>query len=182
MRVIGGKLKGRRIAPPKGLPIRPTTDRTKESLFNILQNRLELDELDVIDLFAGSGGIGLEFLSRGAQSLQFVDACFKCCSFIEKTLKEFNLGEDGKVSRERVERFLVRNKKEANLVFADPPYDYNNLEGLVDLCLNSRSMKEGSLFILEHINKIKFGQHSSFIEDRTYGQSIISIFRKTDKQ
>ena len=90
MRIISGKYKGRRINPPKNLPVRPTTDMSKESLFNILNNYFNFSELRVLDLFAGTGNISYEFASRGSGPITSVDGDFGCVNFIKKTAKEFD--------------------------------------------------------------------------------------------
>ena len=92
MRIISGSLKGRSITAPNNLPTRPTTDFAKEGLFNILQSRLDKDyeELDILDLFCGTGNITYEFASRGAKQITCVEVDFKCYEFIKKTLAGFN--------------------------------------------------------------------------------------------
>src|SRR5690606_40627986 len=91
MRIISGSLKGRKILPPKGLPVRPTTDMAKESLFNVLVNRVDFKSIRVLDLFSGTGNISLEFASRGVQDLTSVDQNFKCCAFLTHVADEYNL-------------------------------------------------------------------------------------------
>src|SRR5690606_6082760 len=91
MRIISGDLRGRKIDPPKGLPVRPTTDMAKEALFNVLSNRLDFDQMRVLDLFSGTGNISLEFASRGVTDLVAVDQNFKCCSFLTSLVEEFDL-------------------------------------------------------------------------------------------
>jgi len=91
MRIISGTFKGRRLTAPKKLPVRPTTDKAKEALFNILNNSFYFDEISVIDLFAGTGSISYEFASRGTQEITAVDRDFGCIKFIHKTAEEFNM-------------------------------------------------------------------------------------------
>ena len=91
MRIISGKYKGRRLNPPKKLPVRPTTDMAKEALFNILNNRIYFDELSVLDLFSGTGSISFEFASRGTENITAVDQDYGCVKFINKTTEEFNM-------------------------------------------------------------------------------------------
>ncbi|RZK04709.1 MAG: 16S rRNA (guanine(966)-N(2))-methyltransferase RsmD, partial [Flavobacterium sp.] len=90
MRIISGKYKGRRISPPKGLPVRPTTDMSKEALFNVLNNYFTFSELKVLDLFAGTGNISFEFASRGSDNITAVDADFGCIKFIKQITQEFD--------------------------------------------------------------------------------------------
>ena len=93
MRIISGKLKGRQITAPKGLPVRPTTDFAKTALFNILANHVDFDEISVLDLFCGTGNISYEFVSRGCQQLIAVDENQKVLKFVEETFKKFGMTE-----------------------------------------------------------------------------------------
>ena len=95
MRIIGGKFSGRLINAPSSLPVRPTTDYAKSALFNILNNRIDFEEVKVLDLFAGIGGVSMEFISRGAKHVTSVDINFKCCTFIDVIFADapFDLSE-----------------------------------------------------------------------------------------
>ena len=121
MRIISGKLKGRRISAPTNLPARPTTDMSKEALFNILNNRLYLDEISVLDLFSGIGSISLEFASRGTEDILAVDKHQGCVQFLEKTSKDLDLPIN--TLKSDVFSFLNRTSRKFDLIFADPPYD-----------------------------------------------------------
>ena len=122
MRIISGTHKGRRIAAPKNLPVRPTTDRSKEGLFNILQHRLEFDTLSVLDLFSGTGNMSYEFASRGVSNITSVDQNSNCIHFIQKTSTELSLNINSIQSESTL--FLKKNLQHYNLIFADPPYDW----------------------------------------------------------
>ncbi len=124
MRIISGKYKGRRITAPKKLPVRPTTDLAKESLFNILNNHFYIDQISVLDLFSGTGNISYEFASRGCQTITAVDADYGCTAFIKKTAKDFDFNIS--VIKSDVFKFLVKVKINATIVFADPPYDFSD--------------------------------------------------------
>ena len=121
MRIISGKHKGRRITAPKNLPVRPTTDLAKESLFNILNNHYYFDTISVIDLFSGTGNIAFEFASRGAKNIHAVDGNFNCVKFINKTSTEFDFSINA--YRSDVFKFLEKTALNADIIFADPPYD-----------------------------------------------------------
>lgn len=121
MRIIGGDKKGLIISPPKGLPVRPTTDRAKESLFNILENRITINNIHVLDLFAGTGNISFEFASRGAQKVESVDADFGCANFIKQKAKELGLTQINAIKKD-VFSFLKNQQTPFQLIFADPPY------------------------------------------------------------
>ncbi len=178
MRIISGKYKGRIISPPKGLPARPTTDLSKESLFNILNNQLDLEDLEVLDLFAGTGNISLEFLSRGAANVTCVESHAKSCAFIQSQTKEWGYSEIATIIKSDVFSYLKKNEIGFDLIFADPPYDLKNLNLLPDLIMNSNTFKENTLLIIEHVNKISFKQNEYLVDSRIYGQSMFSFFSK----
>ena len=122
MRIISGTHKGRRISAPKNLPVRPTTDRSKEGLFNILQHRLEFESLIVLDLFSGTGNMSYEFASRGVSKITAVDQNRHCVNFIQKTAG--NLELDINTIQSECITFLKKNTSTFSLIFADPPYDW----------------------------------------------------------
>ena len=121
MRIISGKYKGRRLNAPKKLPIRPTTDMAKESLFNILNNLYYFDEISVLDLFAGSGNISYEFASRGVEAITAVDAHFNCVKFISNTAEQLDMPIH--TVKSDVYAFLKSNASRYTVIFADPPYE-----------------------------------------------------------
>ena len=119
MRIISGTFKGRRITAPKKLPVRPTTDMAKESLFNILNNRFYFDEVSVLDLFSGTGNISYEFASRGTENVTSVDANYGCVQFINKTAEEFEMSIQ--TIKSDFFKFLENHTLQYSLFFADPP-------------------------------------------------------------
>src|SRR5690606_34035384 len=126
MRIVSGTLKGRKILPPKGLPVRPTTDMAKEALFNVLNNRVDFEDIRVLDLFSGTGNISLEFASRGVTNLVAVDQNYKCCAFLTQMVEDFKL-PGIQVTRDSVFKFIERSHEPFDLIFADPPYDLSEL-------------------------------------------------------
>jgi 16S rRNA (guanine(966)-N(2))-methyltransferase RsmD len=176
MRIVGGSLKGRRFNPPKGLPVRPTTDFSKESIFNILGNQLDFTEIKALDLFAGTGNISYELASRGCNDITAVEKDRDCNRFISKTAAE--LGIDSiEIVQEDVFTFLRNCSDKYDLIFADPPYTVKNLDELAELIFENKLLRENGLFILEHQPKLSFEKHKRFIQQRKYGSSIFSIFR-----
>ena len=133
MRIISGNYKGRRIIAPKKLPVRPTTDMAKESLFNILRNRYSFSTISVLDLFAGTGNISYEFASRGAKAITAVDANAGCARFIQQTSEQLEMNIN--VIKADVYGYLSRAAEQHDLIFADPPYDFETTEfiKIVDL-------------------------------------------------
>ncbi len=176
MRIVGGSLKGRRFNPPRGLPVRPTTDSSKESIFNILTNHVDFDSLSALDLFAGTGNISYELASRGCAEITAVEKDIACCRYIKKTAQEFEI-ENIEIEQEDVFAFLRNARAPYDLIFADPPYAMKNLDELVMLVFENNLLKAEGWFILEHEPKTSFEKHQRFIQQRKYGSSLFSIFR-----
>ncbi len=174
MRIIGGTHKGRVIKTPRDLPVRPTTDFAKEALFNILQNRFDLANCTVLDLFSGTGHISFEFASRGAQGVVCVDKSSKCLSFIKSTAEAF--GFQLSLVRDDVFDFLKHHKSSYDVIFADPPYDLKNIEEIHHLVMTNSLLKAGAWLIIEHGEKTSLTQLQHFKEQRRYGGVNFSIF------
>ncbi|MFA5972864.1 MAG: RsmD family RNA methyltransferase [Lentimicrobiaceae bacterium] len=178
MRIISGSHKGRVLHPPEGLPVRPTTDMAKESLFNILNNYIDFEEVKVLDLFAGTGNISLEFASRNATMVTSVDVNGRCIDYISKMAAEFKFINLSAI-RANVFAFLARPAGSYDVIFADPPYDLGNRERVPELIFENRWLVEGGWFILEHDKNINFKDHPYFSEERRYGRIHFTFFRKT---
>ncbi len=175
MRIITGKFRGKQIHPPANLPVRPTTDFAKESLFNILNNLLDIDGLNVLDLFAGTGSISYEFFSRGSELVTAIDIEPRCVAFINKTALSMH-AENLEAVREDVFQFLRHPFGAYDLVYADPPYDMDGIDSLPDLVFASRILKREGLFILEHSRGHDFSKHPRFDQHRKYGNVNFSFF------
>lgn len=174
MRIIGGEYKGRRITTPRNLPVRPTTDMAKEALFNILNNVLDFENLKVLDLFAGTGNISLEFASRGSEVLA-VEKNFKCVEFIRKSARDFRM-TSLKVMRADVFRFLLRAHDTYDLVFADAPYDLKEVTRLPDLVISGGWINKNARLIIEHPKSVDFSGHPYVEQLRKYGKVCFSFF------
>lgn len=177
MRIVSGKLKRMRFNPPKGFPSRPTTDFAKEGLFNVLENQLDISDIDVLDLFAGTGNISFEFASRGAKQVVAVDRNFKCVKFIQTFGEKHDLG-NLLVQKSDVFKFVEQHSTGYDLVFADPPFKSEYYDRLIDKVLDSSLLKENGIFILEHEKHKQFKDHPSFDESRRYGSVVFSFFSK----
>ena len=177
MRIITGKFRGKQIHSPVNLPVRPTTDFAKESLFNILNNLVDIEGLHVLDLFAGTGSISYEFFSRGSEMVTAIDIDTRCVVFINKTALSMN-AENLEAVREDVFQFLRHPFGEYDLVYADPPYDMAGIDSLPDLILHSNILKGNGLFIFEHSRDHDFAHHPEFDQHRKYGNVNFSFFRK----
>lgn len=134
VRVIAGTARGRRLEAPRGSRTRPTTDRVRESVFGALGSRLSLEGASVLDLFAGSGAMGIEALSRGAASVTFVDDDAAAVAAVRANLLATGLGGGAEVVRQRVESWLATDAgaRYVDVAFCDPPYAYDGWQGLLD--------------------------------------------------
>jgi 16S rRNA (guanine(966)-N(2))-methyltransferase RsmD len=176
MRIIRGKYGRRRFRPPSSFDARPTTDFAKENLFNVLENLVDWDGLEALDLFAGTGSISFELLSRGCRSVTAVESLAVHAAFIAKVAKE--LQTDGfSLIRGDVFRFLRSARKQSfDLVFADPPYALKELPELLRLVLDSELLRPEGMFVLEHSKAHDFSAHPSFRQKRVYGAVNFSFF------
>lgn len=176
MRIISGKYKGRRINPPKGLPVRPTTDMSKESLFNILNNHFNFDGLKILDLFAGTGNISYEFASRGSEPITAVDGDFGCVKFIKQTAAEFDFPIAA--IKSDVFKFLEKCNSNFDIIFADPPYGLNQdvFEKVVLLIFENNILNEEGMMIIEHSKHTQLEHLPHFSFQKNYGGSVFSFF------
>lgn len=175
MRIISGQYKGRKIHAPSGLPVRPTTDQAKESLFNVLSNDYDFTEITVLDLFAGTGNISLEFLSRGAQKVVSVDANQHCFMFHKHMKELWNINQYFPYKND-VFRAVKMLTEKFDIVFADPPYQMKNIAEVPDVILNNDLLKEGGTLIVEHGRETIY-EHLRLTETRSYGNVHFSFFK-----
>lgn len=175
MRIIAGSLKGRRLNPPSSLPVRPTTDMARESLFNILNNYVDFDECTVMDLFAGTGAMSWEFVSRGVKEVTAIDINNQCTDFMKSTSLQFGVNNIH-VVRADVFDLLKRAYKKFDIVFADPPYALEQLPLLPDLIFEHNILTEDGIFILEHPREFQFEEHPHFWQHRHYGKVNFTFF------
>ena len=178
MRIISGNKKSIVINAPKNLPVRPTTDKVKESLFNIIQNKFDLEDCKVLDIFSGTGNISYEFGSRGCNDILSVDNNFNCIKFINNTAKKLEI----KIRTKKIDylSFLKNNKEKFNIIFADPPYRFllkDYLE-IIDIVRKNEMLKEGGELIIEHRSNISFIDNAIEVDERNYGSSSLSFFKK----
>tara|TARA_Y100000589_G_scaffold291166_1_gene294405 strand:- start:7037 stop:7570 length:534 start_codon:yes stop_codon:yes gene_type:complete len=177
MRIISGKYKGRRFTAPKKLPVRPTTDRAKEALFNILSNQVDFSTSSVLDLFSGTGNMLYEFLSRDVKNAVAIDKNYGCTGFIKQTVKE--LGEEEKTTILLGDVFskLPKLKQSFDIIFADPPYDLKNIAQIPELVFEHHLLNEDGIMIIEHGKQTDLSHLTHFKEMRNYGNVNFSIFQ-----
>lgn len=174
MRIIAGIYKGKNIIAPKNLPVRPTTDFAKESLFNILINRIDFSNTNLLELFAGTGNIGYEFASRGCTNITSVDVNFQCVQFIKQMNRELKL--NNRIIRSDAIRFLKQTKEPYSFIFADPPYQMEGITSIPNIIFKKNLLTKGGTLIIEHDKKWDFSDHSNFQEKRNYGRVNFSFF------
>ncbi len=175
MRIIHGEHSGRRIHIPKNLRARPTTDQARESLFNILYNRVEFSELKVLDLFAGTGSISYEFASLGCPDIVSIDNDRFHVAAIQKNCDDVGLSAIRAIKSD-VFKYIKYPGRKFDLIFADPPYDLKDLSEIPDKILNSGCLLPEGLLILEHGPSNSFTEHTAWQETRKYGKVHFSFF------
>ena len=175
MRIVGGKYRGRIFSPGKTFKARPTTDMAKESLFNVLQNSVDFENIRTLDLFSGTGSICYEFASRGCTDVTAVEINPAHLQFIKEVIEK--LGEKNiRLVKSNVFVFAKRIKEQFDLIFADPPYDHPNFAEVADLIFRNNLLKPGGLFILEHSGQFDYSNHPNFRELRQYGSVRFTLF------
>ena len=177
MRIIGGTFRGRMFNPPKNFHARPTTDFAKESLFNIINNNYDFEELKVLDLFSGTGSISFEFISRGVISVDSIERDFVHNKFIKETAHKLNISNLNAIKADAF-GFINRSYAKYNIIFADPPYDLKGIDQIPDIIFSRDLLEEGGCFILEHSANYKFDNHPFFSEHRYYGSVNFTFFKK----
>ncbi|MFP4022990.1 MAG: RsmD family RNA methyltransferase [Thiohalospira sp.] len=175
MRIVSGTYKGRIINPPKNFKARPTTDFAKENLFNILNNHFDYSELNVLDLFSGTGSISYEFASRGSQRVISIEKNYKHQAFIKKTIDDFGFTQIKSIKTD-VFRYIKSCNDQFDIIFADPPYDLKELELIPDFIFEHHLLKKNGWLIVEHGDKTNFSRQKGFKELRKYGNVNFSIF------
>lgn len=179
MRVITGKARGVALKTPDGMQTRPTADRVKEALFSIIQ--FEIPCARVLDLFGGTGQLGIEALSRGAQSAVFVDASEKACALIKENLKRTKLQDCGKVIRSDYMEYLDRCREKFDIVFLDPPYAEVFLENALKRLSEIDILQTGGIIIAERpLDKELPWVFPGFTrsKDYKYGKTLLTIYRR----
>ena len=164
------------MSPPKNITARPTTDFAKESLFNLLNNRMDFEDIDMLDLFAGTGGIGIECVSRGAQSVTAVEIAHVQQNWIISCCRQLGI-KNLSVIRGDVFKFLSACRTKYDLIFADPPYALEELPTLPDVILERSILKEDGWLVIEHGKDTDFTSHPNHVETRTYGSVHFSFFQ-----
>lgn len=176
MRIITGEYKGRHFDVPRSFKARPTTDFAKENIFNVMNGYIDFDDITALDLFAGTGSISLELLSRGAAQVVSVELDRDHANFIRQCLAKLNEERDVLI-RGDVFRFLKTCKQKFNFIFADPPYALPNLPTIPHIIFENELLAGNGILVFEHGKQNDFSTHPHFVEHRSYGSVNFSIFR-----
>lgn len=177
MRIIRGKYGRRRFDVPKNITARPTTDFARENIFNVIENIIDIDGIEALDLFAGTGAISLELLSRGAARVTAVEKAMTQYAFIRRTAEQ--LGERNlNLIKGDVFKFLAAPHSQFDFIFADPPYDLPRFGEIPQLVLQADILKPDGLFVIEHSRAYDFSTLPGFADHRAYGSVNFSIIRK----
>ena len=176
MRIITGLYKGRHFDVPRSFKARPTTDFAKENIFNVVNGYMDLDGTVALDLFAGTGSISLELLSRGCSHVVSVEADRDHAAFIRQCMTK--IGSDVcLLIRGDVFRFMKSCKQQFDFIFADPPYALKQLPEIPSLIFQYGLLKDGGLLVFEHGKDNDFSAHEHFVEHRSYGSVNFSLFK-----
>jgi len=174
MRVVAGLAGGRRLRAPAGRRVRPTSERVREALFNSLGSLDAVDGATVLDLFAGTGALGIEALSRGAASATFVDADVQAVRAIEENLAVTGLGERARVVHMDVFRFLADTPPAVvDVAFADPPYAFDDWERLL-------AAVPAGLVAIEARTHVALDERWRALRSKRYGETVITLARRVD--
>ncbi len=175
MRVISGSARGRKLSSLEGQDTRPTTDRVKESVFNIIMPYTR--DARVLDLFAGSGAMGIEALSRGAESAVFVENNRAAGEIVEKNLKDTRLFEKAKLCMGDALAFLENTREKFTLIFLDPPYDGGFYAPVLSKISERDILDAEGVLVLERRAdaQIEVPENFEIVKDRKYGKTAISV-------
>lgn len=182
MRIITGTLKGRKIHIPKTLNVRPTTDRTKEGIFSVIESRRFIRNTHILDLFAGSGNLGIEAISRGARQVLFVDEDRRNIDHIEELAERFKISSRASTLCAKVENFLDGPPSPYDIIFSDPPYEYPYMHEMIETIIEKEWLETEGWLILEHDKRHQFDEHEHCFFSRAYGRTIVSIFENEISQ
>lgn len=175
MRIIRGKYGKRRFEVPKNITARPTTDFARENIFNVLENMVDFEGKSALDLFAGTGAISWEFVSRGCESVTAVEEASTQANFI-RSVKE-KLGDSVlRLVKGDVFRFIERCKDQYDIIFADPPYNHKRFGEICELILKSEMVKPGTIVVMEHNKSFEYSELPGFERHLVYGSVNFSVF------
>jgi 16S rRNA (guanine966-N2)-methyltransferase len=183
MRVIAGKYKGRILKTVPDNSVRPATDKVRGAIFNVMQSRIDWSAAVVLDLFAGSGSVGIEALSRGAKKVVFVENNRAAMKFLTGNLESIGAAGDAQIVQGDVFHFLKSAYRTYDVVFADPPYELETLAALPNTIFHSNVVSADGYLIIEHPTRFAFQSGSDWepTVEKTYGRTTVSFFQHRKK-
>ena len=177
MRITGGEARGVRLYAPKSVRVRPTSDRVRGALFQLLGNAVP--DAHVLDLYAGTGALGIEALSRGAAAADFVEQNTRLCETVDSNLEHTGFTHRAKVYRMRVEQALPVLEGPYQLVLADPPYDLTNINHMIELLSRPGLVDAAGLVVIEHSSRVAVPEACGALQrrdQRRYGDTKLSLY------
>lgn len=177
MRVVGGRVKGHHLRAPRSTETRPTSDKVRGAIFDILAG--EFVDRPVLDLFAGTGALGIEALSRGASRAVFVESRRKVCDIIRENLRHTKLEAESRVMCVPVEKAIGMLDESFGLILLDPPYAYPNLQGIMTLLGGARVLEDDTTVVFEHTPRFAVEERYGRLllqRQKVYGDTAVSIF------
>lgn len=182
MRVISGIYRGRTLRTVRDLSVRPAADRVRQAIFDVLMNRIEFEGALILDLFAGSGSLGIEALSRGAAHATFVENGHDAAAFIELNLRTLGCAEAGLVLETDALGFVRPGCGEFDLVFADPPYAFDRTAGIPEIVFGSGILRPGGYLLIEHAGDLSFGNAPGYRSGpvKRFGRTHVTFFTATN--
>lgn len=181
MRVVAGKYKNRILKTVADKSVRPATDKVKGAIFNIMQSRVDWTNCTVLDLYAGSGSVGIEALSRGAKNAVFVENSRSAIQFLKLNLTSIGADGQAQVVAADVDKFIRGSRVKYNVIFADPPYALESLAELPTRIFQSDIVARGGYLIVEHPARFEFQPSSEWdvVVRKAYGRTSVSFFQHT---
>jgi 16S rRNA (guanine966-N2)-methyltransferase len=179
MRIIAGTYRGRILTGPRDLSVRPTTDRAKQTIFDILTNRIDFEGLKVLDLFAGTGSLGLEAISRGAASVTFVDSSRDALALLKKNVTALQCDDRCTLYQADVFWYLKNTQAQYDVAFVDPPYRLEKIGTIPSALQLSGVLKQGAYVVMEHSRESSVGVDENYYEvvKKPFGQTTVLILR-----
>lgn len=181
MRVISGKMRGTNLESPKDRSVRPTTDRIKEDIFNIINPYVY--EASFLDLFAGSGAMGIEAISRGAKKSVFVDRSAKSVSLVRRNVKKTRCEEKSVILKRSAEAYVSAAEESFDIIFLDPPYRFEKLKLIIENIIKYGILKDDGILIVEHDKNIplEINEGLSKVREKTYSLTQVEFFALEDR-
>lgn len=179
MRVIAGLYKGRILKTVKDLSVRPATDRVKQTIFDMLTNRIDMQGIHVLDLFAGSGSLGIEALSRGAGHATFVENDHEAVRSIEHNIRTLGCEELATIEETDAMYFMSQVRPAFDLIFADPPYAFDRTQDIPEIIFERKIPKQRGYLLIEHTPDIHFAQTSLYDAgpEKKFGRTLVTFFQ-----